>query len=246
MPNRIIKESLLISESYAKLTLFERDLFIRLIVAVDDYGRFDARPAIIKGRLMPLEEKVSQQKIAQALEALAAKGLIEIYEKGGRSYLWLTGWERHQNIRAKRSKFPEPEGLHTSASNCTQMQADAPVIQSESESNPESKSESESESEPAGAWRPPTVLDVARYCKEKALNVDADKVCAYYQAQRWRTGGVPVRNWRALLQCWSRSTGPPVKKVTQQQYTQREHHELTHEEDADLFMEKIAKLGGER
>lgn len=242
MPNRIIKESLLISESYHKLTLFERDLFVRLIVAVDDYGRFDARPAIIKGRLMPLEGRVSLQKIAQGLETLEKKGLIQLYEREGCPYLWLTGWERHQNIRAKRSKYPAPEDVNASASNCTQMQADAPVIQSESKSK--SESESQSQSNPAGDWHPPTVMDVARYCREKALNVDADRFVAYYQARSWRIGSAPVRDWRALLQMWSRSTGPPIKKVTQQQYTQREHHERTLEEEADLLWAQLTTPKG--
>jgi len=231
MPNRIIKEGLLTSESYAGMTLYERDLFWRLIVAADDFGRYDARPAIIRGRLMPLEE-TGQEEIARALESLAAKGLIGLYEHEGRPYLWLTGWERHQNIRAKRSKYPAPEAVNASECNCMQTQADAPVIQSVSESKTES--ESVSQSEPLAEGHTPTVDEVARYCQGKALAVDAQRFVDYYQARGWQVNNTPVRDWQALARLWHRSpTGPP-KRVTQQNYTQRTYHF-----DDTAFMDKF-------
>lgn len=227
MPNRIIKESLLVSADYARLTLFERDLFIRLIVAADDYGRYDARPAIIRGRLMPLEE-VTAEVIGQGLRALEAKGLIQLYEHEGCAYLRLTGWERHQNIRAKKSRYPAPESA------CAQMHADAPVIQSVSESI----SESESVSEPREAPRPPTAEEVRAYCRSQALSVDADRFVDYYRARAWQVAGKPVKDWRRLCHSWqqpSRSTGPPPRKLSFANYTQREHHESIEEDLARIM-----------
>lgn len=48
MPNRIIKESICVSDSIDSLSWFEEVLFYRLIVVCDDYGRFDGRIPIIK------------------------------------------------------------------------------------------------------------------------------------------------------------------------------------------------------
>ncbi len=125
MPNRIIKESICTSEDYARLTLFQRDLFIRLIVSVDDFGRYDARPAILRGKLYPLEN-VTTKAIDDSLAALASAGMIELYEVDGRPYLHLSAWEKHQYKRARKSKFPGPEdGVIASASNCEQVQADS-------------------------------------------------------------------------------------------------------------------------
>ena len=108
MPNRIIKDSICRSESYKALSLFQRDFFIRLIVTVDDYGRYDARPSILKAQLYPLEG-TTVATIASALKAMSTLGIVLLYSVGGRQYLQLTSWQKHQSIRAQHSKYPAPE-----------------------------------------------------------------------------------------------------------------------------------------
>lgn len=108
MPNRIIKESICRSESINSLTTFEENLFIRLIVVCDDYGRFDGRAAIIKGSCYPLKD-IRINQIEKALDKLSTAGMVKMYEVQGKPYLQLTAWERHQQIRAKNSKYPAPE-----------------------------------------------------------------------------------------------------------------------------------------
>lgn len=151
MPNRILKESIRVSESIDKLSWFEEVLFYRLIVSCDDFGRYDGRPAIIKNMLFPLKENLTLQTVQKAINNLASAELVVLYEFEGKPYLHLPGWNEHQTVRAKKSKYPAPEdGVETSASICKQMQADVPVIQSNTESN--SISESESNSERTGAF----------------------------------------------------------------------------------------------
>lgn len=110
MPNRIIKESICFSESINKLSYFEECVFYRLIVNCDDYGRFDGRPAIIKARLFPLRDNVTAKSVADAIHKLSIIGLVAPYEICGKPYLYLTGWNDSQQIRSKRSKYPDPEG----------------------------------------------------------------------------------------------------------------------------------------
>ena len=54
MPNRIIKESICISASIDLLSDKAENLFYRLIVNCDDYGRIDGRPIIIQTKCYPL------------------------------------------------------------------------------------------------------------------------------------------------------------------------------------------------
>ena len=137
MPNRLIKESIHSSEKVNAMTDFQFRLWVNLITYVDDYGRGDARPAIIKGTCFPLRERLTNKDIEAALTGLAGIGCVGLYEVDGKPYLYFPNWEKHQSIRNKRSKFPAPEdGLQTIASNCKQMQANVPVIQSESNPNP--------------------------------------------------------------------------------------------------------------
>lgn len=141
MPNRIIKESVCVSDSIDKLTWFEEVLFYRLIVNCDDYGRFDGRVSVIKNRLFPLKDNVTIKAVTEAINKLVSVELVVLYEFEGKPYLHLPTWNEHQSIRAKRSKYPAPDdSVKSHEIICKQMQADVPVIQSESESY--SKSES--------------------------------------------------------------------------------------------------------
>lgn len=145
MPNRILKESICTSDSVDSLSWFEEVLFYRLIVNCDDYGRFDGRLAIIKNRLFPLKESLTAKAISKAVNTLVTAGLVVLYEFEGKPYLYLPTWNDHQNVRAKRSKYPSPEGCVIAHENiCNHMYADVPVIQSESESESESESKRDS------------------------------------------------------------------------------------------------------
>lgn len=147
MPNRILKESICTSDSIDSLGWFDEVLFYRLIVNCDDFGRFDGRTAVIKNRLFPLKDNLTLKSVETAINKLARAGLIALYTSGGKPFLFLPTWNEHQSIRAKRSKYPDPEII------CEQSQSDEfkcprNPIQSESnpirESNPNPIRESES------------------------------------------------------------------------------------------------------
>lgn len=151
MPNRIIKESICTSDNIDALSAFNETVFYRLIVNCDDFGRMDARPKILASRLFPLRE-IRVKQMEDALRALTSAELVTVYIVGGKPFLQMNTWDRHQNVRAKKSRYPGLEDaesiLHASDCNCTQMHANVPVIQS----NPiQSESLSESESTRADA-----------------------------------------------------------------------------------------------
>ena len=146
MPNRMIKDSIHTSEKVNDMTDFQFRLWISLITYVDDYGRGDARPAVIRGTCFPLRERLANKDIENALMGLAGIGCVGLYEVDGRPYLYFPNWEQHQTIRNKRSKFPAPDDGDMKAieNNCNQLKANVPVIQS----NPiQVESETETETE---------------------------------------------------------------------------------------------------
>lgn len=155
MPNRILKESICRSDSIDALTWFEEVLFYRLIVNCDDFGRFDGRPAIIKGSLFPLKD-VTTKDIEKSLSRLVEVGLIGAYEAQGRPVLQLLTWEKHQNVRAKKSKYPECDNT------CIQMYSNTckssrNPIQSESEYKSESEANICSEQSAQEPPEPPLI-----------------------------------------------------------------------------------------
>ena len=143
MPNRVIKESIKCSPQIDALTWFEEVVFYRLIVTADDYGCFDGRPIVIKNSLFPTKDSVTVKSIESALSHLASVGLIYRYESNGMPYLAFPSWERHQRVRNKHRKYPQPEeneakkGL--SANRCqmsANCQSESNPIRIQSESNP--------------------------------------------------------------------------------------------------------------
>jgi hypothetical protein len=136
MPNRIIKESICTSCDIERLNWQQEVFWYRLLVQCDDYGRMDARDEILRARCFPLRlEKVSAKDISGFKKALIEIGLIQVYETEGKPFLQVIKWDKHQQIRAKRSKYPAPD------INGNQTISYVPVIQSESEKESEHQSE---------------------------------------------------------------------------------------------------------
>ena len=130
MPNRILKESICRSDEIDSLSWFEECLFYRLIVNCDDFGRFDGREKIINSICFPLKD-IRDSDLKKALDKLSAAGLVRRYMVQGRPVLQLVTWERHQQIRAKKSKYPGPDGSSLEDDiTCNQMISNVPVIQS--------------------------------------------------------------------------------------------------------------------
>lgn len=195
MPNRIIKESIRTSDSINELSWFEECLFYRLIVSCDDYGRFDGRTAIIKGSCFPLKDGVTTNNIEKALSKLVSAGLVKRYVVDGKPYLSLPTWERHQSVRAKKSKYPSPEDgeMIPSENICKQMHADVPVIQSNTESESESNTNNKRGAEtPLADVEPITLNDgtewmcpLADYEEYKRLYPAVDIDNAFREMRAW-------------------------------------------------------------
>lgn len=194
----MIKESICTSDNLDALSWFEEAMFFRLIVNCDDYGRMDARPAILKARLFPLKT-VTEGQIAKALQSLRSAAIIDLYEVDGRSFLQMRTWEKHQQVRAKRSKYPAPEsGIPSSDIICNQVQANVPVIQSESESesNPNTKGK-------RTRFDPPTPEEVQAYFIENGgTHIQAVRFKAHYDSNGWKVGKNPMKDWKAAVRGW--------------------------------------------
>ncbi len=205
MPNRIIKESIRTSDSINELSWFEECLFYRLIVSCDDYGRFDGRPAIIKGSCFPLKDGVTTNNIEKALSKLVSAGLVKRYVVDGKPYLSLPTWEQHQSVRAKKSKYPSPDDgeMITSENNCKQMHADVPVFENDIRNR-----NTINDNNKRGAETP--LADV----EPITLNDGTEWVCplADYEEYRRLYPGVDIDKAFREMRAWCKSN--PAKRKT--------------------------------
>ena len=128
MPNRIIREDMLTDERVNRLSVAAELFLRRLWNIADDYGRYDARPAILRARCYPLRvDKVREADISRWLVECQAAGVIALYAVDGAGrprwladvqpaglcvsgfdrgiYLQIIGYD--QQVRS-RSRWPDP------------------------------------------------------------------------------------------------------------------------------------------
>lgn len=159
MPSRIIKESITTSESLAGVSAEAERFFWRLVVKADDYGLYYGNPRILASMCFPLDPP-KEQRIRAWLTELVNSGMIGTYtsDEDGKQYLKLLSWDKHQQTRAKKSKFPLPVSFDSTCLqvNGNQMKAKVPVNGNESDSD---NGKRETGTRPTGAGGEPSGFD---------------------------------------------------------------------------------------
>ena len=111
MPSRVIRGEINASRSLSRVSL-EADLTFRaLLVAVDDWGRTDADPQMLKALLFPRREKITPKQIRGWIDELATEGCLQVYRANdGLEYIAFPRWEEHRgkSRRGAASRFPAP------------------------------------------------------------------------------------------------------------------------------------------
>lgn len=107
MPNRILRDWT-DSAAFDGLTAEAERLFVRLLMKVDDFGRFHAHPQLVKSACFPLAEDLRANTVAAWLTLLSDRQLVFSYKSGTGQYLAVRKFR--QRARAESSKFPPPDG----------------------------------------------------------------------------------------------------------------------------------------
>ena len=123
MPNRILRAGILTSPSMAKLGWAEEVFYRRLHSVVDDFGRYYADAGMLRAACYPRQlNKVSDSDVGKWLRACVDAALVRVYPaQDGESYLEVLKFD--QQVRAKKSSFPDP--LSTCAADAKHVPANA-------------------------------------------------------------------------------------------------------------------------
>lgn len=141
MPNRILRDwtdSFIVDE----LDVHAERFFVRLIMKVDDFGRFSADKRLLKSQLFPLKSDIRDTDIARCLTACEKAGLITIYTVASKCYLQIENFK--QTLRQKTTKYPSPDECIADA---THMISNSESIASLKRNETETRKETEEEGE---------------------------------------------------------------------------------------------------
>ena len=102
------------------------------------------------------------------------------------------------------------------------------------------------EKEKTKIFKIPTLDEVKSYCQERNNGVDAERFIDFYASKGWKVGNQPMKDWRAAVRTWERSsTSAPVtmEQVTFGGYqTEREQKEYEAAyRQAELTKQRLAE-----
>jgi len=230
VPTRYLKAGIRDSDSLDALSPITETLFYRLLVTVDDFGRYDARPSMIKAHCFPIKESIKIKDCAAMMQELISAGLIIVYTVDGKEYLQMCKWD---NIpRAKESKFPQMQvtdlQMHTDVK---QLHTDVPLTVTVTVTETETKTETETVVANAikGASAPfvlPTWInqqhwDTWHSCPKRKKANSAQKQLAVDKLAKWRSEGIDyaqalenaaIGGWQGLFEPKPNQHAPPNKQ----------------------------------
>jgi hypothetical protein len=193
MPNRVIRDGILDSRTVNSLTDSGEIFYRRLMSVVDDYGRFEADPELLRARCFPRSlDRWTLSRVSDALSDVShvtdmdGKPLVLVYQVGTKKYLEIQRFD--QRLRIKKARHPAPSDgqmTDTCPSHDSQMtDTRRPVVESESES----ESESEEKHTHTSRVRSPLAADLDGQTSERfpellkryPLKTGRDEACREY------------------------------------------------------------------
>ena len=67
-------------------------------------------------------------------------------------------------------------------------------------------------------FTPPTYEQVSTYCKERHNTVDAERFLDFYESKGWMVGKNKMKDWKAAVRNWERSSKQETKPAKQNQF----------------------------
>jgi hypothetical protein len=86
------------SRTTTRLPIPVRWTFVGLILYVDDYGRGEDEPRLIKAEVWPMDDKITPRTVEQHIDMIAEDGTVCRYQVDGERYLHLPSWSRNQRV----------------------------------------------------------------------------------------------------------------------------------------------------
>lgn len=109
MPERILRDWT-DSEKFDALSSGAETLFTRLVMKVDDYGRFSRDPVNVRGACFPRVENLRANTVDAWLKELSDHHLILCYQVGSKPLLAIINFRQRLRVPPPKPKFPPPDG----------------------------------------------------------------------------------------------------------------------------------------
>lgn len=110
MPQRFLRPGITTSDKFNSVPWDTQVFFVRLLTLVDDYGRYDAHPLLLKGHAFAMRPDVTVERIIEMRDELSKSGLVTFYEVKGKEFLQVEKWQERARTS---SRYPSSDGTES-------------------------------------------------------------------------------------------------------------------------------------
>lgn len=152
------------------------------------------RGQLVTGRkALAAQTGLSEQTVRTSLNRLKSTNEITIASTNKFSVITIVNYGKFQDV-------PEMP-TSTLTSNLTNNQ---PAANQQLTTNEQEK-QGEQGIKPRKRFTPPSVDEVAAYCRERGNAVEAQRFVDFYASKGWKVGNAGMKDWHAAVRNWERS-----------------------------------------
>lgn len=200
MPNRILRDWT-DSETIDKFSIYAERFFTRLIMKVDDYGRYSANVKILKSTLFPLKTDIRETDITLWLTECEQCGVIALYNVASKEYLQIENFK--QVLRQKKEKYPPPENLLSTCVADDKQMTSIRMVETKRNETEEKRSELPHTLLNSNLFRAPVIptyeIVKAAFLKNGGNEIMALKFFEKHESTGWYLNNSPIVNFNTLI-----------------------------------------------
>lgn len=233
MPNRMLRDGMIYSGRVNRVSATAEMLFVRIVLAADDFGLIEVDPHYLKSRCLPARDEIKAADVPALLAELMETELLLGYAEKGKNYAAVDKWEQRRNAKYPKCPLP-PWGLTHIAGGYIDRKARTEGEQPSEEKKlkpstgadkPERKSQPKARrldtALPFDGERVGLPHEWSEWAGNNTPNADADaewaRFCDYWRAQPGQKG--VKADWFATWRNWCRRASEQQKPGT---YGQRQ------------------------
>ena len=137
----------------------------------------------------------------------------------------------------KSSKCEQMQQMHANAANADKSSKDK-----DKDNDNDNDNDKKGNGAREARFTPPSVEEVAAYCRERGNGVDASRFVDFYSSKGWMVGKSKMKDWKAAVRNWERSSDAKATPAKKPGYNVQ-HHDG---DLSDLQKAAIQRMMGEK
>lgn len=102
--------------------------------------------------------------------------------------------------------------------------------------------ERENKAQAPARFRPPSLEEVAEYCRSRGNKVDPEAFIAFYASKGWKVGNQPMKDWKQAVITWEKRDGGKDRKAPPSAKGPTEEDRKRQEELDKIAIEQVKRL----